>query len=155
MTRDGNLALLAGLGSAALLGGAYFFQYVLGMAPCELCLWQRWPHFAAAALGLLALAWPSAVVLMAGAAAAAATGGIGVYHTGVERGWWPGPSACSGAVDLSRLSAEQMLDRILAAPVVRCDEVAWQMLGLSMASWNALASFALMAVWLVALKPAR
>lgn len=155
MTRDGNLALLAGLGSAALLGGAYFFQYVLGMAPCELCLWQRWPHFAAAGLGVLALLWPSLAVLLAGAAAAATTGGIGIYHTGVERGWWPGPSACSGAVDLSRLSAEQMLDRILAAPVVRCDEVAWEMLGLSMASWNAVASFALMAVWLVALKPAR
>ena len=155
MTRDGNLALLAGLGSAALLGGAYYFQYVLGMAPCELCLWQRWPHFAAAGLGLVALVWPSLAVLLAGAAAAATTGGIGIYHTGVERGWWPGPSACSGAVDLSRLSAEQMLDRILAAPVVRCDEVAWEMLGLSMASWNAVASFALMAVWLVALKPAR
>jgi disulfide bond formation protein DsbB len=153
MRRDGGLALLAGLGSAALLGGAFYFQYVLGMAPCELCLWQRWPHGAAVVLGLLAWVVPAAPVLLAGAAAAAATGGIGVYHTGVERGWWPGPSACSGAVDLSRLSAEQMLDRILAAPVVRCDEVAWEMLGLSMASWNALASFALAAVWLVALKP--
>jgi disulfide bond formation protein DsbB len=153
MRRDGGLALLAGLGSAALLGGAFYFQYVLGMAPCELCLWQRWPHGAAVVLGLLAWVVPAAPVLLAGAAAAAATGGIGVYHTGVERGWWPGPSACSGAVDLSRLSAEQMLDAILAAPVVRCDEVAWEMLALSMASWNALASFALAAVWLVALKP--
>jgi disulfide bond formation protein DsbB len=153
LRRDGGLALLAGLGSAALLGGAFYFQYVLGMAPCELCLWQRWPHGAAVVLGLLAWVVPAAPVLLAGAAAAAATGGIGVYHTGVERGWWPGPSACSGAVDLSRLSAEQMLDAILAAPVVRCDEVAWEMLALSMASWNALASFALAAVWLVALKP--
>jgi disulfide bond formation protein DsbB len=155
MSRDGGLALLAGLGSAALLGGAYFFELVLGMAPCELCLWQRWPHAAAVVLGLVALAWPAAIVMLAGAASAAATGLIGVYHTGVERGWWPGPSACSGAVDLSRLSAEEMLDRIMAAPVVRCDEVAWQMLGLSMASWNAIAAFALAGLWLAALRPAR
>lgn len=153
MRRNGGLALLAGLGSAALLGGALYFQHVLGMAPCELCLWQRWPHGAAVVLGLMAWLVPAAPVLAAGAAAAAASGAIGVYHTGVERGWWPGPSACSGAVDPSRLSAEQMLEAILAAPVVRCDEVAWELLGLSMASWNALASFALAAVWLVALKP--
>ena len=152
--RDRNLALTAGLGSLALLGGAVYFQYVLGMAPCSLCIWQRWPHAAAVALALVAMALPWAGVMMAGAAAAAASGGIGIYHTGVERGWWPGPSACSGAVDLSRLTAEEMLDRILAAPVVRCDEVAWQMAGLSMASWNAILSFGLAAVWLVALRPA-
>lgn len=150
--RDRDLALVAGLGSLLLLAGAFFFQFVLGMAPCSLCLWQRWPHGAAVALALVAMAVPWAGVMLAGAAAAAASGAIGVYHTGVERGWWPGPSTCSGTVDLSRLSAEQMLDRILAAPVVRCDEVAWQMAGLSMASWNAILSFGLAAVWLVALR---
>lgn len=147
------MALLAGLGSAALLGGAYYFELVLGMAPCELCLWQRWPHFAAAGLGLLALLWPVVAVVLLGAASAAATGAIGIYHTGVERGWWEGPQACSVAIDLTGLSAEDMLARIMAAPVIRCDEVAWQMLGLSMASWNAVAAFGLAALWLAALRP--
>lgn len=149
---DRRIAVLAALGSAGLLGGAFFFQYVLGMAPCELCIWQRWPHGAAVGAGLLALVWAAPLVAMLGALAAAATGGIGVYHTGVERGWWPGPSACSGAVDLSRLSAEQMLERVMTAPVVRCDEVPWELLGLSMASWNALISFALAGLWLAAIR---
>jgi disulfide bond formation protein DsbB len=92
------------------------------------------------------------VVAVAGAAAAATSGGIGIYHTGVEQGWWPGPSACSGTMDLSQMTAEQMLDALMAAPVVRCDEVPWEMLGLSMASWNAVASFALAGLWLVALR---
>lgn len=150
--RDRNLALVAGLGSLALLGGAIYFEFVMGLAPCSLCIWQRWPHAAAVALGLVAMAAPFAVVLLAGAVAAATSGVLGVFHTGVEQGWWPGPSACSGAVDLSRLTAEQMLDRILAAPVVRCDEVAWQLAGLSMASWNAILSFALAGIWLMALR---
>lgn len=149
---DRRIAVLAALGSAALLGGALFFQYVQGMAPCELCIWQRWPHGAAVVLGGVALLWAAPLVAVLGALAAAATGGIGVYHTGIERGWWPGPSACSGTADLSQLSAEQMLERLMAAPVVRCDEVPWEMLGLSMASWNAVASFALAGLWLAAVR---
>jgi len=150
--RDWTLAFLAGMGSAALLGGALFFEHVMGLAPCEMCMWQRWPHAAAVFLGVLAWAAPWGAVMLAGAAAAAGSGVIGLWHTGVERGWVAGPGACSGTVDLSRLSAEEMLQQVLAAPVVRCDEVAWQLLGLSMASWNAVASFALAAMWLVALR---
>ena len=148
--KDWTLAFLAGMGSAALLGGALYFQYVLGLAPCSLCMWQRWPHAVAVAVGVLTWVIPSAWLAGLGAVAAAASGGIGIYHTGVERGWFQGPTACSGATDLTRLSAQEMLDRILAAPVVRCDEVAWELAGLSMASWNAIASFALVAVWIVA-----
>lgn len=153
--KDWTLAFLAGMGSAALLAGALYFQYVLGMAPCELCMWQRWPHATAVALGVLAWVLPFSWVAALGSLAAATSGGIGIYHTGVERGWFAGPSACSGMPDLSRLSAEELLDRILAAPVVRCDEVAWELAGLSMASWNAVASFALAAVWLVAMRRLR
>lgn len=145
---------LAAAGSAGLLIAALVFEYGFGMAPCALCIWQRWPHLAAAGLGGLLWLVPGGllvpVVAVAGGAAAAASGGIGVYHTGVERGWWEGPSACSGAVDLSGLTAEEMLNAILAAPVVRCDEVPWEMLGLSMASWNAAVSFALAGLWLLA-----
>jgi disulfide bond formation protein DsbB len=145
-----RLALAAALGSAGLLIAAWVFQYGFGMAPCALCIWQRWPHLAAVMLGGVALVMPMTPVLLAGSAAAATSGGIAVYHTGVERGWFAGPQACSAALDFSTLTAEQLLDRVLAAPVVRCDEVPWEMLGLSMASWNALASFALAALWLLA-----
>ena len=155
--RDWSLAFVAGMGSALLLAAALFFEMVMGMAPCTLCIWQRWPHAAAVALGVLAWVAPVLPVILAGAAAAATSGVIGIYHTGVERGWFDGPAACAGGGDISRLSAEELLDRILAAPVVRCDEVPWEMLGLSMASWNVVASFGLALLWLAALRrpPAR
>jgi disulfide bond formation protein DsbB len=143
------LILLAAAGSAALLAGALAFQHLGGLAPCPLCLWQRWPHAAAVALGALGAALPAAWVAWLGAAAAAATGGIGLYHTGVERGWWEGPATCAGA-DIGGLSPEELLARIMEAPLVRCDEVAWSLAGLSMASWNAVLSFALAGLWLAA-----
>lgn len=152
--RDWSLASLAGLGSAALLGGALFFQYVIGLAPCELCLWQRWPHVAAFLIGLCVWFFPTAWLMGLGALAAATAGALGVYHTGVERLWWAGPTTCSGGGDISQLSASQLLDQIMAAPVVRCTDVAWEMLGLSMASWNAILSFGLAALWIIALRRA-
>ena len=151
MTRT-RLAIAAALGSAGLLVGALIFEHGFGMAPCALCIWQRWPHLAAVLLGGVALVFPAAAVFLAGSIAAATSGAIALYHTGVERGWVEGPQACSAAIDFSALTAEELLDRVLAAPVVRCDEVAWEMLGLSMASWNALASFGLAGLWLVALR---
>lgn len=152
--RDWSLASLAGLGSALLLAGALFFQYVVHLYPCELCILQRWPHVVAAILGLVVWFVPSATVMALGALAAATSGVIGVYHTGVERQWWAGPSACSGTTDITHLSAQQMMDAIMAAPVVRCGDVQWEMLGLSMASWNAIFSFALAGMWLVAMRRA-
>lgn len=145
------LALLAGLGSAAMLGGALFFQYAMGMAPCQLCIWQRWPHLVALALGLIAWLLPRVWVMGLGAMAVATSGGLGVYHTGVERGWWQGPTTCSGGGDIGTLTPEQLLDLVMAAPIVRCTDVAWEMFGLSMASWNAVVSFALAGLWLIAL----
>ncbi len=148
MTRRMLIALAAG-GSAALLAGAFAFQHLGGMAPCELCLWQRWPHGAAVVIGAAALGLGINALAWAGAAAAFATAGIGAYHTGVERKWWDGPAACSGG-DMGSLTADQLFDRIMAAPLVRCDEVPWDMLGLSMASWNALIALALAALWIAA-----
>ncbi|MCB1390661.1 MAG: disulfide bond formation protein B [Rhodobacteraceae bacterium] len=152
--RDWSLASLAGLGSAALLGGALFFQYVVGLAPCELCILQRWPHLVAFILGIVVWFVPQAWLMALGAAAAATASGLGVYHTGVERGWWEGPTHCSGTLDLSTLSPQQALEAIMQAPVVRCTDVAWEMLGLSMASWNAILSAGLVAVWLIAMRRA-
>lgn len=156
MTRK-QLILFAAGGSAALLAGAHIFQ-ALGYAPCKLCLWQRGPHWAAILIGLAALVLPlrlSAARFLpwAGAVAAAATGVLGLYHTGVERGFWAGPDSCTSAGGIEG-SAEALLEQIMAAPLVRCDEVAWSLLGLSMASWNALASFVLALIWIAAARRA-
>ena len=153
MTRTALIAL-AMTGSALLLAGAFAFQYLGGLAPCPLCLWQRWPHAAAVLIGLAALALAAGGragrgLPILGAGAALATAGIGLYHSGIERQWWQGPDTCSSA-PVAGLSPEALLDQILAAPVVRCDEVAWAFAGLSMASWNAVLSLALAVLWLAA-----
>ena len=153
MTRK-NLVLIAVIGSALLLLGAFAFQHIGGLAPCKMCIWQRWPHGAAIVIGLTALALPVALLLLAGALAAALTGAIGVYHMGVERGWWKGPDTCTSG-DISNLSSDDLLNQIMSAPLVRCDDVAWQMLGLSMAGWNAVISFGLAVIWLMALRMPR
>jgi disulfide bond formation protein DsbB len=142
--------LLAAGGSLALLLGAFAFQYLGGLAPCQLCLWQRWPHAVAVAIGLLALVVPGRVLPLLGSLAALTAAGLGVFHTGVERGWWKGLESCS-AGSISGLDVKDLLDpTVQVAAVVRCDEVAWQMLGLSMASWNAVASVVLAMLWLAA-----
>ncbi len=149
-----NLILLATLGSAAMVLGAWGFQYIGGLAPCPLCYWQRYPHMAAVPAGIAALAVPGALLPLIGGLAAAATGAIGLYHTGVERAWWDGPDTCASA-PLDALSTDELFDQIMTAPLVQCDQVAWEMLGLSMASWNALASFGLAALWLWAARLSR
>ncbi|MEW2913637.1 disulfide bond formation protein B [Leisingera sp. JC11] len=143
------LIALAAAGSAALLLGALGFQYIGEMAPCKLCYWQRYPHAAAAGIGVLALVIPGAVLPYLGALAALATAGVGAYHTGIERGWWEGPSTCTSG-PIGGLSPDQLMEQIMAAPLVRCDEVPWEMLSLSMASWNAIASFGLALLWIAA-----
>jgi disulfide bond formation protein DsbB len=145
-----NLIFLATMGSAGLLGGAFLFE-ALGFAPCRMCIWQRWPHALAIAFGVLFLTGlaPRAIA-WAGAAAATATAGIGFFHAGVEQGWWPGPASCTGGGSLSGLNGAALLDPALAAPVVMCDEIPWQLLGVSMAGWNAALSLALAAIWILA-----
>lgn len=143
--------LLAVGGSAALMLGALGFQHLGGMAPCKLCIWQRWPHVIAIALGVVALFALPRVLSFAGLLAALATAGVGGYHTGVERGWWQGPTSCSSS-STSGVSADVLFEQIMAAPLVRCDAVPWEMLGLSMASWNMVVSLGLAALWLMALR---
>ena len=149
MSRSLAIFLAAG-GSAALLAGAFVFQYLGGLAPCHLCLLQRWPHAAAALIGVVALLLPGRLIPLAGALAAGTTAALGLYHTGVERQWWKGPNTCTSG-DISTLSVGDLTDQLLAnTTVVQCDQVAWQMFGLSMASWNMLASLLLVALWLAA-----
>ncbi|MFV2052825.1 disulfide bond formation protein B [Aliiroseovarius sp. YM-037] len=143
------LILFAAGGSLALLIAALGFQFIGDMAPCKLCIWQRYPHGVAVLCGVIALALKDRIWCILGACAAAASGFVGAYHTGVERDWWEGPTTCtSGAIN--DISAKDLMTQILNAPLVRCDDVAWEMFTLSMASWNAIASFALAGLWIIA-----
>lgn len=144
-----GLIALAGLGSLALLLGAFGFQYLGGMAPCKLCLWQRWPHAAAAVIALLALRWNWRGLPVLGALAALTTAGIAAWHVGIERGLWKGPASCSSS-SIQGLSPDELMARIMSAPMVRCDEVPWEMLGISMAGWNALVSLGFALLWVLA-----
>lgn len=139
-------ALIAAGGSALLLAGAFAFQFA-GYPPCKMCLWQRWPHAIAAGIGLALMFVEARILLWLGALMAAITAGIGYFHAGVEQGWWEGPTTCtSGSID--GLTPEQLLDQILNAPLVRCDDIAWALGGISMAGWNGLLSTLLMFLWI-------
>ncbi|WP_336098417.1 disulfide bond formation protein B [Roseovarius sp. CH_XMU1461] len=140
---------LASLGSLALLVGAFGFQHLGGLPPCKLCIWQRYPHALAVLIGVAAVAIRGRLLPLLGLAAALTTAGVGLYHTGVERGWWEGPTTCTSS-GTSGLSADDLFDKIMTAPVVRCDDVAWELLGLSMASWNGILSLGLAALWFLA-----
>lgn len=155
MTRNMTILLAAG-GSVALLAGALAFQYLGGLAPCTLCIWQRWPHLAAVVIGLAALALPGRVLPVLGAVAALATAGVGAFHVGVEQGWWQGLASCS-AGSIAGLSVDDLLNpNVAVAAPVRCDEIPWSMAGLSMAGWNMVLSALLSALWLLAAaRPAR
>ena len=138
-----GLALLA----AAMLAAAWAFELLGGLAPCALCWWQRYAWMAAlgpaaAACAAAARAPRAAAALLLLAALAALAGaGVAAFHVGVEQSWWEGTAACGSALG-SGLSAEERLRRILAAPVVRCTDIAWSMLGISMAGWNGLVALA-------------
>ena len=144
-----TLILMAAGGSAALLLGAFAFQHLGGLPPCKMCLWQRWPHAAAVGLGALAMLLPFGIIALMGALAALTTAAIGFYHVGVEQTWWEGPSTCTSG-DITGLSTDELLDQIMNAPLVRCDEIAWALGGISMAGWNALFSLILAGIWIAA-----
>jgi disulfide bond formation protein DsbB len=140
-----RIALFEGGIALALILGALFFQYGLGYPPCEMCHWQRWPHIAAAIVGLAGILLVMSGILPARAAivvAALATlgvaiaGGLGVFHAGVEYHWWKGPQACTTGF---RLTLEH-LD--INARVPMCDRPAWTLFGLSLAGFNAIISLA-------------
>lgn len=152
MTTVTKTVVVASAGSLALLAGAFLFQ-ALGYAPCKLCLWQRWPHAIAVAAGLLIWMLGIRKLAWVGALAALTTACLGIYHSGVEQGYWTGPTTCTSSA-LTNISTEELLDQILAAPLIRCDEIAWSLLGLSMASWNAIISLLLAALWVVAARRA-
>jgi disulfide bond formation protein DsbB len=152
-----NAASLAALAiaiiAAATLAGAWFFQLVLDIRPCPLCLEQRYAYYLALPLAAF-LAWFAAQgaprhVLMAGfvilLVATLANAWLGGYHAGVEWKFWPGPADCSGPlVDFGK--AGNLLEQLDKVKVVRCDEVQWRFLGLSLAGYNVLISLLMAAI---------
>jgi disulfide bond formation protein DsbB len=152
-TRSFTILLAAG-GSLAILLGAFAFQYIGGLAPCQLCLWQRWPHAAAIAVGLLALfvtrGLPGRLLPLLGSLAALTTAAIGAFHVGVEQKWWEGLASCT-AGSISGISTADLLNPdVNVGAVVRCDEIAWAMFGISMAGWNVILSALLALIWVAA-----
>jgi disulfide bond formation protein DsbB len=141
-------ALLAGTVSAALLLGALAFQYLGGLAPCEMCIWQRWPHGAAILFGLLGgglgairavpagLVRPLAVLAII---ALAISGAIGIFHAGVEWKLWAGPAECTG------FGYVPGRDDFKPLQIVRCDEAQWRLFGISLAGYNAIISLGIAA----------
>src|SRR3954463_9814323 len=134
------IALLLPLG---LLGGALGSQYLGGLHPCEMCYWQRWPHSVAILLAALAFTAPassgrSRTLTLLAAFAIAISGVIGVYHAGVEARIFEGFTTCTA--NASGGSTSELLKQITHAPLVRCDQVQFRFLGISMAGWNAILS---------------
>jgi disulfide bond formation protein DsbB len=149
--------LLALLVPAGLLTGALGSQYVGGLYPCEMCHWQRYGHYAAVAFALISLAFrgqPSGGRLFVWLAVIGilASGLIGVYHAGVEAGVFEGFTQCTAT---AAGSADDFLNEIMNRPIIRCDEVQWSFMGISMAGWNAILSlgFALVIIWLLVKRP--
>lgn len=133
---------LALLLPAALLAGAWGSQLIGGLYPCEMCHWQRWPHYAAVVLAGIGLAQPRLrrpMVVLA-ALAIMVSGLIGVAHAGVEYHWWQGFTACTSTVGASGGSAADRLAAIMKAPMVRCDQAQWTLFGISLAGFNAIFS---------------
>lgn len=145
--------MLAAAGSAAMLIGALGFQYLGEMPPCKMCYWQRYGHVGAALAGAVALVVPMALIAWLGAAAVFSSSAIGFYHMGVEQKWWEGPSSCTSQ-SIEGLSTQELIAQLNAAPMVRCDEIPWEMFGLSMAGWNMVVSFGLAVLWVVAARRA-
>lgn len=128
------LALLIPLG---LIGGALYSQYFHGLFPCEMCMWQRYPHYAAIALAALSyVAKPvRGLLVWLAVLGSAISGAIGVFHAGVEYKWWEGITQCA-----TTFGSGSTLDAIMNAPLVRCDVAPWHFLGISLAGWNAIVS---------------
>ncbi|MBV8825139.1 MAG: disulfide bond formation protein B [Hyphomicrobiales bacterium] len=155
----GAALTVAAVGIATILG-AYYFEYVLHYQPCPLCLEQRIPYYVgiplALALALAARYGAPRPALIAGFAALALAmtigAGLGVYHAGVEWHLWTGPQECSGDPNFGRSGS--LFDQLNTVIVVRCDEAAWRLLGISLAGYNVVISAALACVALWGLRAA-
>jgi disulfide bond formation protein DsbB len=138
MTNLGKARALALLIPAGLLAGAWGSQLIGGLYPCEMCHWQRWPHYAALVLALLVFVpvLPTRLLVALAAIAIAVSGAIGVAHAGVEYHWWHGFTACTKTIGAGPIT----IDDLMKAPIVRCDQPQWSLFGISLAGFNAIIS---------------
>lgn len=138
MTAFDKARALALILPSALMAGALGSQYIGGLYPCEMCHWQRWPHDVAIVAALFAFATRQAqlsrLLVLVAAIAILTSGAIGVFHAGVEYGWWQGLTSCSTT------ASGVTLEAIMSAPIVRCDAPQWTLFGISLAGFNALFS---------------
>jgi disulfide bond formation protein DsbB len=150
--KPSHLALLILAGSTFALGGAWFIELVLGVKPCHLCLIGRMPHYVGIPLAFLAVIWNhgDGASRLSGRLAFAALffvflagSAIALYHTGVEFRIFQGPTDCTGPIE-KPAAIQDFLKQLETVKVVKCDEVAMRIFGLSLAAWNAVISFALM-----------
>ena len=144
--------IIAGGISTTLLGSALLFQYVGGLAPCSLCIWQRWPHLAVIVMAFIGLRgiMPRSMLWLT-FIAGSISAGLGGYHAGIEYGFWAGPASCTANLALGG-DIKTLTEQLLITPLVRCDEAPWLFFGLSMAGWNALISLDIMAAALISLR---
>jgi disulfide bond formation protein DsbB len=138
VTAFGKARALALVVPAALMAGALGSQYIGGLVPCEMCVWQRWPHYGAIGLGLLAFALPQRWVVALGGLAILTSGIIGAWHAGVEYHWWQGLTQCS-QIPVGGSGGDSIAN-IMKTPLVRCDQAQWTLLGVSLAGYNAIIS---------------
>lgn len=153
-----NAIWIGGFVSAVTLGAVFTSQYGYGLKPCVLCIYQRWPYAAAIAISVLYLLLKDRindVIARLGLATAfAATGGIAAFHVGVEQKWWEGTSECTADTGAG-MTMDQLRDQLMSAPLVKCDEVAWEMFGISMAGYNLILAIVMCAFMLISVSHAR
>ncbi len=143
-----NASLLLALAAIAILGAVFALQYLAGLEPCRMCIWQRWPFAALALIGVIgAFAWPRTMLTLALLAMLASLGLAG-YHVAVEQGWLALPAGCAAGSGAS--SVEELKAMLEAAPP-SCDQVGFSLLGLTLAGWNAVASLILALFTLIVL----
>ena len=146
-----KLTLLAAVGgSLLLLASALWFQYLGGLPPCPLCIWQRWAHLTAILIGIAAIRFPWRLLPWGALFAVLAGSAVAFYHVGVEQGVFEGLASCAGD-SLSGKSAADLLNLSSARPAASCSEVPWSFAGLSMAGWNGLLSLLVAGIWALAI----
>lgn len=160
--RGQRMALASLILAVLAISAAWAFELVGGYEPCPLCLQQRWAYYGSIPALMLSLALHSgarnsnkqigsaAVLLGLVAAAFLVNAGVGVYHSGIEWHWWPGPTACAASAKPLQVGAGGLLDSLKEVRVVRCDEAPWRLLGLSFAGWNVVVSLMVAATSIVA-----
>ena len=137
-----QLISIASFSSMAVILAAYYFEYIGGLFPCKLCYWQRYPHFLNILIFPLFYFFSMRSLIFIGTGSMFVSTILAFYHVGVEKKYWQGPNSCSNS-SIEGLTTDQLLDQIMSSPIVRCDEIAWELIGISMAGWNVLISFCL------------